>query len=272
MVLWDCTTHNRTEMNEEIEYLARSDTRIELLQVLAEGPKGRRDLHDRLDTSRTTLSRSLDRMTEFGWIEQESNGDPYRLTALGGHVEREFSDLLEGLQIGDRLAPLLRRASVDEFDLDPRELADARVVEATPEQPLAPVERAMEARARSDSIREFATVVMQESADQIHERIEQADEDATIEVILDASVASAMREDVEYSADLERAIDDGAVDYYVHDDLPYLLALLDERVLLGVVDERGTPLALVESDANPVYEWAEETFLQYREDADPLVA
>jgi predicted transcriptional regulator len=258
-------------MNEEIEYLARSDTRIELLRVLAEGPKGRRDLHDRLDASRTTLSRSLDRMAEFGWIEQQSNGSPYRLTALGAHIEREFSELLEGLEVGDRLAPLLQRASVDEFDLDPRELADADVVEATAEQPLAPVERAMEARAQSDSIREFATVVMQESADQIHERIERAAADATIEVILDSSVASSMREDADYSADLERAIADGAVDYYVHEDLPYLLALLDDRVLLGVVDERGTPLALVESDSESVSEWAERTFERYRDNAESLV-
>jgi predicted transcriptional regulator len=258
-------------MNEEIEYLARSDTRIELLRVLAEGPKGKRDLHDRLDASRTTLSRSLDRMAEFGWVERKSNGDPYRLTALGAHVEREFSDLLEGLEIGDRLAPLLGRASLEEFDLDPRELADARVVEATPEQPLAPVERAMEARAESDSIREFATVVMQESADQIHDRIEHADDEATIEVVLDASVAAAMREDADYSEDLQQALADGAVDYYVHEDLPYLLALLDERVLLGVVDERGTPVALVESDAETVYEWGERTFEQYRTAADPLV-
>jgi predicted transcriptional regulator len=258
-------------MNEEIEYLARSDTRVELLRVLAEGPKGHRDLHDRLGASRTTLSRSLDRMSEFGWIEQRSNGSPYRLTALGAHVEREFSELLEGLEVGDRLAPLLQRASVDEFDLDPRELADADVVEATAEQPLTPVERAMEARAQSESIREFATVVMQESADQIHERIERAAADATIEVVLDASVASSMREDADYSADLERAIADGAVDYYVHDDLPYLLALLDERVLLGVVDERGTPLALVESDAESVYEWAGRTFERYRDAAESLV-
>lgn len=257
-------------MHEWIQYLARSDTRVSLLEALADGPRTRRELVDRLDVARTTLSRNLDRMAEFGWVEAGANGQTCRLTALGAHVHRAVDDLLADVGTGDDLEPFLSRVPADAFDLDPRLLGDADLVEATSERPLAPVERAMELRAGSTTLREFATVVMRESAAQVHERVREADPSATIEVVLDADVAATMREDPEYRDSLETMAGAEAIDYYVHGELPYLLALLDDRVLLGVVDERGTPLALVESGDDRVYDWAEDTFEAYREAASRL--
>ncbi|MUV87680.1 hypothetical protein GJ631_14235 [Natronomonas sp. CBA1123] len=259
-------------MNGAVAYLARSETRIELLSVLAEGPADGRELRTKLDASRTTVSRTLDGLIERQWVTEENNGGPYRLTALGAYVEREFSDLLDAFELGEDLTPLLGRVTTDEFDLDPAALADADIVEATTEQPLAPVERTMAARRDSDSIREFATVVMQDSADMAHERIENATGSDTVEFVVDAEVVAAMRDDPSYEDYLDTVANADGANYYVHDDLPYMLALLDDRVLFGVVDERGTPLALIESESEAVYEWAEATFEQYREEADPLDA
>ncbi|MFW5963973.1 MAG: helix-turn-helix transcriptional regulator [Natronomonas sp.] len=259
-------------MNGAVPYLARSETRIELLSVLAEEPADRRDLRDELDASRTTVSRSLGGLIERQWVTEENNGGPYRLTALGAYVEREFSDLLNAFDLCDALAPLLGRVTADEFDLDPTALADADIVEATAEQPLAPVERAMAARRNSETLREFATVVMRDSADMAHERIENATDNDTVEIVVDAAVVASMHDDPAYSDHLEGARNADGANYYVHDDLPYLLAVLDDRVLFGVVDERGTPLALIESESEAVYEWAEATFERYREEAEPLDA
>lgn len=257
-------------MNGAVAYLARSETRIELLSVLAEGPADSRDLRAELDASRTTVSRTLDGLIERQWVTAANNGDPYRLTALGAYVQREFSDLLDTLELGDDLAPLLGRVTSDEFDLDPAALSDADVVEATAEQPLAPVERVMAARQNSESIREFATVVMRDSADMAHERIENSTGSDTVVFVVDAAVVEAMREDPSYDDYLDAVSNADGAEYYVHDDLPYMLALLDDRVMFGVVDERGTPLALIESDSETVYEWAESTFERYREEAAPL--
>lgn len=259
-------------MNGAVAYLARSETRIELLSVLAEGTADGRELRTKLDASRTTVSRTLDGLIERQWVTEENNGGPYRLTALGAYVQREFSDLLDTFELGDDLAPLLGRVTTDEFDLDPAALADADIVEATAEQPLAPVERAMAARKNSESLREFATVVMRESADMAHERTKNATDDDTVEIVVDAAVVASMREDPAYEDHLDGAANADGANYYVHEDLPYLLAVLDDRVLFGVVDERGTPLALIESDSETVYEWAESTFDRYREEADVLSA
>lgn len=249
---------------EGLSYLARSETRPAILSALPEsGGVERRELRERVDASRSTLVRALDRMGEFGWVDDADEG--YRLTALGEFVADSFEAVREDFETANGLSAFLERVPAHEFDLDPHLLADARVTAATPAEPLAPVDRVVEIRADSERVRELSSVVARDSAEQVAERATEGSH----EVVLTADVVESLTSGSEYGEAFESAL--GTVDFYVHDgDFPFLLALLDDRVALGVVDEHDRPQVLVESADDEVYEWAERTYREYRNAADPL--
>lgn len=255
--------------DEAVEYLSRSPVRVELLSELRAGPLTRGELRDRLDAARTTVGRNLDRMLEFGWVEETPDG--YRLTALGAFLDAEFREALDAFAVGDDLAPLLERIPAEAFDLDPIHLADARVTVATDAQPLAPIDRVTTIRADSDSLRELSSVVAADSAEQVRERMAATAPDDVVEVVLEADTVETARSNPDYRGTFEATVEGDAIDVYRYDgSFPFLLALLDDRVAIGVTDERGAPAALVESDAPAVREWAERRYEAYRDDAEYL--
>lgn len=250
---------------EGLSYLARSETRYALLESLADESKSRRALRDEVAASRSTVVRAVDRMATFGWVE-ETDGR-YRLTALGAHVTSAFGDVSDAFATGNRLAPLLERVPNDEFDLDVEALADARVTPATPAEPLAPLDRVTELRAASSTVRELSSVVARSSVDQVAERAASGDVDH--EIVLTADLVASLGDGSEYVDAFETAL--AAIDFYVYDgEFPFLLTLLDDCVTFGVVGDDDTPEALVETDDARAYEWAERTYREYRDAADPL--
>ncbi|WP_255152509.1 helix-turn-helix transcriptional regulator [Halorarius halobius] len=250
---------------EGLRFLARSETRPAVLQALEEGATTRRELRERVDASRSTVSRSLDRMVEFGWV-LDGNGS-YRLTPLGRHAAATFAEARESFETAARLAPLLGRVPAGAFDLSPADLADAEVTTATAMEPLAPIERVTEIRADSETVRELSSVVARNSAEQVVARADAGDTDH--ELVLTADLVASLTDSSDYGDAFEATRD--AVDVYVYDgEFPFLLTLLDDRVAFGVVSADDTPEALVESTDPEVYAWAESTYRDYREAADPL--
>lgn len=250
---------------EGIRFLARSESRLAILQALDDDATTRREVRDAVDASRSTVSRALDRMTELGWVV-DGNGS-YELTPLGRHASVRFADLRETFVTMRRLEPFLGRVRSSEFDLPPTALTDARLTVATPAEPLAPIERVTEIRAGSSTVRELSSVVARDSVEQVAERA--ADGAVDHEIVLTADVVASLTGGSDYRDAFEAVRD--AIDFYAYDgEFPCLVTLLDDRAALGVVSDDDTPAALVES-ANPeVYAWAATTYEAYRDAADPL--
>ncbi|MFB6205967.1 MAG: helix-turn-helix transcriptional regulator [Haloglomus sp.] len=253
-------------MTEWLRYLARSETRYEILEAVGDGRRSatKQAVQSVVDASRSTVTRSLEQMAEFGWVTETAM--EYRLTALGAHVRAAFAEVRDAFEAGERLAPLLQRVPADAFEgLDTARLADARVTEATPTEPLAPIDRVTALRAESETVRELSSVVASDSAEQVAERATAGD--SSHEIVLTADLVSSLLDGSDYADAFEAARE--AVDFYVYDGaFPFLLALLDDRVAFGAVDENDRPAALVESTDEAVYEWAEETYRGYRDAAD----
>ncbi|MFC6725411.1 helix-turn-helix domain-containing protein, partial [Halobium palmae] len=112
-----------------VAFLAGSPNRVAVLETLAEtGPSERRDVVEALDVSRVTAGRVLDALLERGWVERD--GRTYETTAAGEVVVDEFGALLDTVEAMDRVAEVLPWLPED-FDVDARRLADARVTVPT---------------------------------------------------------------------------------------------------------------------------------------------
>jgi hypothetical protein len=53
-------------------------------------------------------------------------------------------------------------------------------------------------------------------------------------------------------------------------DVPVVLGIMDDVIYVGVENETGVLVALIETTDDAVYEWAESTFETYRENATEL--
>ena len=96
-----------TEPRDQILFLARAESRVRVVELLVEsGPATQREIRAQLDASRTTISRSLQSLTDRGWVERSDGA--YRLTRAGRIIAAEFGQLLDTVETVEELSEFFR--------------------------------------------------------------------------------------------------------------------------------------------------------------------
>lgn len=258
-------------MFEMVEFMARSPTRIAIMKVLADadGTLTQREIHDGISASRSTLGRTLDQMAAFDCIIETPSG--YRLSALGAEICNEFESLLSSLRIADQYSPILGSLPAEVVDFDIELLREAEITEATPGTPFAPVERAMEIRTSSDSVKELTPVLVKESTRRLCDRVSRSDSTGTVEVIVPTEVIEQIEADSQYVGLLETLVSsDAAAVHTFPGEVPWLLTILDGCIIFGTFDDDGRPTAVIETSRAEIITWAESRYRNYLEAAKRL--
>lgn len=255
------------EAIEEIEFLARSHSRITVFDVLrTEGPLTRSELRDRLDVSRTTVTRNLDELEDRNWVTQ-ANGE-YAMTRVGELVADDLFDLVEVVGTAARLEGIMKWVPDEEFDLDLRCLTDADITLADPSDPYAPAREHAKRLELADEFRGLLPAVGHEPMRSARQGVLNG---AEHELIVERSVADVIQTKEEYTDLIEEMQTAGRIEVRVVDDsIPYYVGLLDETVQIGVEDDDGLPRALLETDADEAPEWAERTYERYLRISEPI--
>jgi predicted transcriptional regulator len=253
---------------DDVAFLARSPTRVRILRELdASRRLDRATLGDRLDVARTTLTRNLDPLADRGWIEA-GDATVYTITLAGEAVLTDFERLSETVAVTEAFAPFLRAVPRSTFDLHPRHLAGADLVVASPSDPYAPVNRHVEAVADADRYRALLPAV---GLSAMESAMDGLAEGASQELVVEASVAETLRSKPAYARRLADAPENGELRLFVTEEtVPFFVGIYPTGVQIGVADENGKPQALVESDADAVRSWAEQTYATYRDGATAL--
>lgn len=253
---------------DTLRFLAQSDNRPATLAALrAAGPLDRDGIEARLDASRRTVIRTVEALTDEGYVEQV--GERYRLTALGATVYDAYEQLVDDVTVADRLEPLLANVPNEVFDLDPRLLSDAELVVATEGSPYALLDRSLTLRRGARRVREIAPMTEKRSIEQLADRI-RAGEDFEFEAILSAATLEASRSNPEYADAFETTAASDAVDVAVYPEpVELFLCVADDTVAVGASkDDR--PHAMVVTSNPRVREWAIDTFEAHWDRADPV--
>lgn len=252
---------------EELEFLVRSDCRVGILELLSErGPATRRELQRNLDVVRTTIQRNLDGLEDRNLIYGTDDG--YDITPAGELVSAVLLETIESMAFAIEAGPLLGRlaASSLEFDLDPRTLTDATVVEATVCDPYAPVERYESAVGNATTARLLLPPTATNPLAATTAAIETGE---VHEVIVPETVVQSLERESQLQETLAAT---GDVDVYRYDgEISCYLGVLDDLVQIGVPDRKGIPEVLLESTREAVREWAIEQYDRYRERAERIV-
>ena len=251
---------------DDAEFLAGSPSRSAVLEALVEAPSTLAELEAAAGASRTTLWRTLTELERRGWAERGDDG--YAVTPVGAFVAETFAGFLAGLDVADELGDLIRWLPREEMDFDLVRLADAEVAVPTPSDPQAPMRLAEEQTAEARSVRILSHATSPAVVETLHEGVGVGDQ--VVELVVTAGAMDAMATKPGMETPFHELLEmDGATVYRSNGEIPHIMAILDgERVGLGVDDEQGRPLAVLDIADPVVLEWAEETFEAYRDDAE----
>ena len=252
---------------EEIEFLALSANRVEVLGLLAEGPHSRRELAEHTGASQPTLGRILGDFADRHWIERRDGA--YAATATGRLVAEEFTDLRETLETERRLREVMEWLPTDEMGFDLRRLADARITVPSRTRPGAPVRRVLDLLGRSERIRIVSHAFNESSLEAVRERtVEGA---GTFEGVFSPDALDALAADPALRERLRELVESDRAEVRVHDGpVPLAVTVTDDVVHLLLRDEDGLLRAAVDTDDETVLAWANETHERYWRDATPL--
>lgn len=244
---------------DDVAFLALSGNRVEILGALSDERSHTRDeLMDACDVSRPTLARILDDLDDRAWIDQ--HGQTCRITSLGRWIHGEFAELLGTLETARQLREVERWLSAD---IDLSRLADAAITRPTQSDPLAPMRRAGELERTASRSRVVTHALPSPCLDAHREAVTTGTHQ--FQAVVTPHVVETMAKPA-YAARFEEVLASEQTRVFVHDGpVPDVVGINDGVVYVGVDDDRGAPIALVETDDETVRRWAVETFESYRE-------
>lgn len=253
---------------DDIQFLANSTNRIQVLEALTNGAASRRELQDTTGVPRSTAARVLDDAEARGWVISE--GSSYRITSLGEAMVTEFRSYLSATEGIHHLGPAIDWLPEPAWELDFQWLRGADVTTPTEANPTAHLDRAMDHFRESDSYRGLTQNSLPEYMKVLHGRVVEGQLD--FEGVIEASFIDVLRTEQE-RATLWQDIADRMWLYNGH--VPLNMHIVDGTVLLWLCDEdhAGDDVlvkGLLESTHPDVVSWAESLYAKYRADAEPL--
>jgi predicted transcriptional regulator len=254
---------------EEIEFLALSSNRVEVLGLLADDRHTRGELAEATGASQATLGRILGDFEERSWIRRESG--EYVATATGRLVAAGFTDLLDILETERELRDVVRYLPTHAMDFDLRRLADATVTRPTETRPNAPVQRLLDLLRDAEEVRAFSHAFNEQSLSVIERRV--ADGELSFRAVLARSAVDALADDATLRDRLASLLAEEDADVRVREEgIPLAVTVADDVVHLLLRDENGVLQASVDTDDAAVCSWAHDTFDHYWRGATPVDA
>jgi predicted transcriptional regulator len=252
---------------EEIEFLALSPNRVEVLRELAQGRRTRATLESETGASQATLGRILEDFTDRSWVRKE--GSEYVSTATGRLVAEGFTDLLEILDTEGELRPIVRYLPTHAMDFDLRRLADARITVPSETRPTAPVQRVLDLIRDAEDVRVFSHAFNEGSLSVITDRVAAGDQ--SFKGVFPEHALDALAADETLQDRFSRLVEtDGAAVRSRSEGIPLAVTIADETVHMLLRDENDVLQAALDTDDDAVRAWAHDTFDHYWRSGNPI--
>lgn len=248
------------------QFLSGSPDRINLLSHLQEQPGSPGELADALSISHRSIQRNLAQFVNREWAEKRDGA--YHLTTLGALVTDEHAAYIATLDALEEFAAFYRYLPDREHAPDPAWLQGATLVEATPENPQAPVRQYVEA------VREFDTERIRMLSPVLSRLFHDAHADLAFrgvhtELVMSAALIQRARDLNPAEFDVVISVD--VLDLYQHpDEIGIGLTLGDQRLLLGAYDGQGQLQACLDATNPDILAWAERLFERYRDRSERI--
>ena len=252
----------------DIQLLANSENRIQVLDALTDGSATRQQLQEVTGVPRSSTARALEEAESHGWVE--SNGSQYWITASGEAMVAEIRRSIEATQGVQHLGEAIEWLPEPVSQLGFRHFKDARITLPTQANPTAAFDRGLDLIRDAGAYRGLTQNSLPEYMQVICDQVEEGHLD--FEGVIEASFIDVLRNDRE-RAETWTVIAD---QMWVFDGpIPINMHLVDDCALIWLCgeDEEGNdvvPKGLLETENPHVVSWAESFYEEYLEAARPL--
>ncbi len=250
----------------DINCLARSHNRLQILKQLHQNPCSSTELRRTLDMHRTTLQRNLRTMREKHWIHTEPTENTHRITPPGTLLLEGFQDVLGTAETAMALGSFLKQfpASLP-ANIDC--LRECRVTTSTSFDPHAQVRRLLTLLEDTKMVRLFvpklSPLLVRPIADHLTN-------ETTFELISTIRVIERLQN--MHPTLIETFVENNAIHFLdTATSQPVGIGILDEHVVLIVYDKKQTIHAILEatSEQQEIIDWAKQRYSSYEQAADP---
>jgi|GEM_PF-1858294 len=259
---------------ETVAFLARSEHRVRVLSLLADGPRSRDEITERVEATRVTLSRIFGDLEDRDLIARDPTATTYELTRYGDLVYRDLDRLFGTVSIGRAYPGVVERLPAEWFDFDLRCLADGELVSGDEADPMSAARFVANAVRDATSRKALLGTFLSLPLHTFEESLRTGEEPDGV-VIFDADVAETMLDDPNLRERWQgiESITDGPVYHRVDERVPCGVAVHDgETVFLTVDREGGNGFDVIRTTHPDVVEWADRTIDEHRTGATPLAA
>lgn len=247
---------------DDVEFLASSSNRVEVLQTLTGAPATRSELHDETGISQPTLGRILEGFLERDWIAK--SGRQYRITRLGSLLTAEFGSLLDTVETVQKLEPLVSRLPTEEMEFDFRLFREATIT--TPRSPdvFAYVRRVEAAVDDATRVRWLGGNVNPDSLPRQRELV--LERGQVEEVILTAEAFAVLTSQPDALGTLRELLETDNMAVYRYDgEIELTLGVVDDVAMILPYDDHKIPCALIETENETVRRWVSDRIDDYRD-------
>ena len=252
---------------DDISFLSRSVSRVQVLETLALSPHDRAELQAATGIPRATVGRIVTEFEARGWVKHD--GRYYTTSPLGGFLVSEFQSLVEGVTTMQKLRGVIEWLPTDEFDFPLDRFSNADITLPSATDTTAPVVRAADLVEEGNDV----SILAFGSAPPVVEAgwrttVNGAD---SFEIIFAADTIDVLTTDPDVGMWLHdlAGCEQGVVRRY-DGTVPYNLAVIDDTANFALVDEHGAPAALIESTDEAILSWAISTIDAYRRESESL--
>jgi len=251
---------------EEMEFLARSANRGDVLTLLADSPHDRQALATETGASQPTLGRILRDFESRSWVRSTDAG--YTATATGRLVAAGLTELSESLAAELHLREISEWLPTDGLGFDLQRLGEATITTPTQTRPSAPITRVIELIETASRVRIFSHAFNEQTLTAVAEWVADG---GRFEGVFSAAAISAVAHEPtlrEQLTQLQTA--DNATVRVVDGAVPLAVTVANDTVSLLLRDEQGRLQAAIDTDDPEVEVWATDRHGRYWESARSL--
>lgn len=251
---------------EEIEFLALSTNRVDVLTRLTESSHTRQELSAATGASQPTLGRILRDFEDRKWITRSKAG--YEATATGRLVADGIGELYGILETELKLRDLIEWLPTEELTFDLQELQEATITVPTQTRPGAPIGRMTNLIRDAEQVNVLSHAFNDRTLQTVTDWVADG---GSFEGVFSADAIKQVTDDAALAAKLRTLVAADTATVRIYDGpVPLAVTLTDDVVSLLVRDDNGRLQAALDTDNPIVGDWAQEMYGRYWNDARPL--
>ncbi|WP_137286794.1 helix-turn-helix transcriptional regulator [Halorussus salinisoli] len=256
---------------DDVAYLARSESRVRILDTLTSESYTRKEVEETTEIARTSIDRIIKEFEQRGWVHRSADGG-YRATPTGEQVMAELGPFVESMAAIRKLGDLVAWLPRDVVDIDLAHFKDVTIRRPAPAEPTSTTSYLTELLGDASAFHCLVGVAPPLAFERVM-RDSVVNGDLETEHVISAEEYYYLLERTDRLPRWREYIEAGG-NVFLHDgSVPCNLFIFDDTLIIAnSQSDIGEPLVGIESTNETVRSWALDVIREYKRAAKPLGA